>query len=286
MGSRYGGLKQMDPIGPNGEFLLDYSVAFASDAGFERTVFVIRRDIEADFREIVGKRWEARTDVAYAFQSVDDLCGFTQSSISNHQSAIRTKPWGTGHAVLAARGVLDGSFAVVNADDFYDEPPFAALSRFLDDSAAQPNSHAMAAYRLDKTLSEFGSVSRGVCNVGDGGMLLEMREKTALKRGADGLIRNGDEPEVFPPDTPVSMNLFAFKRSFVDALESEFPAFLAAHGSDPKKEFFMSAELDKLVQAGRAKLAVLRTNAEWAGITCREDREEVAAKLRGIKPVF
>ena len=286
MGSRYGGLKQMDPVGPNGEFILDYSVAFATAAGFGRVVFLIRHDIEKDFREIVGKRWEARTDVAYAFQSVDDV---PKDKILDYRLKMldsRTKPWGTGHAVYAARDVLDASFAVVNADDFYGEEPFGMLAKFLDDTRSQADFHAMAAYRLDKTLSDFGTVSRAVCRVGEDGMLLGLTETLKLKRDADGLIRNEGETDVYAPETPVSMNLFAFKSSFVDALEPAFAEFLEQNGDNPKSEFPMPTALDGFIQKGIAKVAVLRTNAEWAGVTSREDREQVAAKLSGLKPVF
>ena len=275
MGSRYGGLKQMDPVGPNGEFILDYSVAAALAAGFSRTVFVIRRDIETDFREIVGKNWENKTNVEYAFQEITDLPRCAAPAPNQ-----RTKPWGTGHAVLAARKILNGPFAVVNADDYYGDDPFVQLSAFIDSTSAEPDLHAMAAYSLDKTLSEHGTVSRGVCSVDADGYLASIIERTALKRGADGLIRDGDSPEIFAPDSPTSMNLFAFKRSFIDLLEEQFPSFFATNSSNPKAEFFMPTELGKFVQAGRARVAVLRTNAEWAGVTCREDREELAARLR------
>ena len=276
MGSRYGGLKQMDPVGPRGEFICDYSVAYALAAGIERVVFLIRKDIEVDFREIVGKRWEERAEVVYAFQSVDDVPG------SRGRSPSRTKPWGTGHAVLAARGALGvDPFVVVNADDYYGEEPFGILAGFLDETGEEKDYHAMAAYRLDKTLSEHGTVSRGVCRVGEDGMLLDIREILCLKRDGDGLIRDGGVGEVYPPETPVSMNLFAFKRSYVDALEVEFAKFYAEYHADPKKEFYMPVELGKFVREGSARVKVMRTTAEWAGVTSREDREGIMEMLKG-----
>jgi len=289
MGSRYGGLKQMDPVGPRGEFICDYSVAYALAAGIERVVFLIRKDIEVDFREIVGKRWEEKAEVVYAFQSVEDVpkitnyeLPITNSAISHQPSAIRIKPWGTGHAVLAARGALGvDPFVVVNADDYYGEEPFGILAGFLDETGEEKDYHAMAAYRLDKTLSEHGTVSRGVCRVGEDGMLLDIREILCLKRDGDGLIRDGGVGEVYPPETPVSMNLFAFKRSYVDALEVEFAKFYAEYHADPKKEFYMPVELGKFVREGSARVKVMRTTAEWAGVTSREDREGIMEMLKG-----
>ena len=286
MGSRYGGLKQMDPVGPGGEFICDYSVAYALAAGFDRVVFLIRRDIEGDFREIVGKRWEGKADVAYAFQAVDDVPKIQESGVRSQELRGRTKPWGTGHAVYAARDVLGGdAFVVVNADDFYGEEPFGMLAKFLDETEGEPNFYAMAAYRLDQTLSDFGTVSRGVCRVGEDGMLLDIREILRLKREADGFIRDEGVSEIYPPETPVSMNLFAFKRSYVDMLEVELIKFLEEFGDDPKKEFYMPVELGKFVREGRAQVRVMNTSAEWAGITSREDREIVMRKLKNLTSI-
>ena len=279
MGSRYGGLKQMAPVGPGGEFMLDYSVSAAINAGFNRVVFVIRRDIEADFRNIVGRKWEGKTEVEYVFQDLADLPGCSSADAAKSH---RTKPWGTGHAVLAARDILQGPFAVANADDFYGAEPFGQLSAFLDVTIGAPNLYAMVAYRLDNTLSAFGSVSRGVCQVEEIGSnlhLVNITEHAALKRGADGLIRDGDSPEVFAPDSPISMNLFAFKRSFIDRLEEEFPIFFKANISNQKAEFQMPTALGKFVRDGLASMMVLRTNAEWTGITSRDDHASAASRL-------
>ncbi len=275
MGSRYGGLKQMDPVGPSGEFILDYSVKDALTAGMERIVFVIRRDLEKDFREIVGKKWEAKADVQYAMQELSDLPdGF-------EVPADRKKPWGTAHAVLAARNVVDGPFAVVNADDFYGTEAFKLCGDYLEKTETQPNLYCMVAYRLDKTLSKFGSVSRGVCDVDSNGILHAITERLELKRGKDGIVRDGED--AFADDTLVSMNMFGFKRSFIDRLEAEFPAFLREGISSPKSEFQMPTVLGKFVLSGEAQVTVMQTESDWFGITSREDRAEVVAHLKNLK---
>ena len=269
MGSRYGGLKQMDPIGPHGEFIPDYSVGDALAAGFGRVVFVVRPDILGDFREIVGRRWEARTDVDYALQRLDDLpAPFTVPE-------GRSKPWGTAHAILAARDKLDGPFLAVNADDYYGAEAPRLVSGFFDETAADPNAWCMVAYRLDQTLSPNGTVSRGVCSVGPDGFLASVEERLTLARCPDGAIRDGDA--AFPDDTPVSMNYWGFKRSYVDLLQESFPRFLAEKGSLPKSEFQMPTEVARFLRAGQASVRVLRTSARWYGVTSRDDRPEVAA---------
>lgn len=271
MGSRYGGLKQMDPIGPSGEFILDYSVHDALRAGFERIVFVVRRDIQDDFRAIVGSRWEGRAEVRYAVQRLNDLpAGFAVPE-------GRTKPWGTGHAVLAAREILDGPFAVVNADDFYGRSAFAAAAAELDRTADDPNAHALVAYGLASTLSENGSVSRGVCRFDASGHLVSIDEKTALRRDADGVIRC--DGEAFADDTPVSMNLYAFKPSYLRALEEGFPKFLAARGGELKSEYYMAGLVSPLIASGAATFSVLRTDATWFGVTNAADRPAMVARF-------
>ena len=274
MGSRYGGLKQMDPLGPHGEFILDYSVKDALAAGFERIVFVIRRDLEKDFRDIVGKHWEDKADVHYAMQELADLPAGFEVPVD------RKKPWGTGHAVLAARQCVDGAFAVVNADDFYGAESFKLNADFLKRTASEPTAYGMVAYRLDKTLSKFGSVSRGVCSVDQNGMLLDIRERLTLQRGDDGKIRDGED--VFEDKTLVSMNMFGFKRSFIDLLEASFPDFLKDNIANPKSEFQMPTALGAFLRAGKATVTVMQTESDWFGITSREDRAEVVAHLRNL----
>ena len=278
MGSRYGGLKQMDPIGPHGEFLLDYSIRDALAAGFHEVVFVIRHDLEADFRRIVGDRWEARgIPVRYAFQELDDLPdGFVPPE-------GRTKPWGTGHALLAARKWLDKPFAVVNADDYYDAPAFRAIAAYLD-TPAGPDDYAMVAYPVAGTLSTGGSVSRGVCKTDADGYLTHIEERLKIERCPDGVIRDGDL--ALADDTPVSMNLFGFRPSYADALQEAFVAFLRARGTELKSEFYITLPLQSLIDAGRVHLKVLRADARWFGVTNRSDRPDVQAALAEVEPVW
>lgn len=276
MGSRYGGLKQMDPIGPRGEFILDYGVADALAAGFSRIVFVIRPDIEADFRDIVGRRWEGRAEVAYARQALDMLPpGFSVPE-------GRAKPWGTAHAVLCARDALPGPFAVVNADDYYGPESFRVAAFFLEGADHAPDTFCSVAYRMANTLSENGPVSRGVCSVAPDGTLAGLVERAALRRGADGIVRDEVTGESYDDDTPVSMNLFGFTPLFTGFLAEEFPRFLSAAGSDPKREFQMPTALSAMVSRGLASVKVLRSPSRWIGITSREDRAAAAAFFRSV----
>ncbi len=280
MGSRYGGLKQMDPIGPRGEFILDYSIRDALAAGFDDIVCVVRRDIADDFRSVVAARWAAKgVTLRLAFQDLADLpAPFTPPE-------GRTKPWGTGHAILAARALLDAPFAVVNADDYYGPEGFAALAEFFDrQNASAPASYAMVAYNVCDTLSEEGSVSRGVCKVSPDGNLLHIEERLQIQRGPDGIIRDGDL--VLAEDTPVSMNLFGFTPGYVRSLESEFRAFLAARGSELKSEFYIMYPLQGLLDSGKASLRVLRCAAHWFGVTNKADRPRVQAALAQVPPVW
>ena len=275
MGSRFGGLKQMEPVGPNGESILDYSVQEAISAGNNKIVFVIRKDLEKDFREIVGRKWENRIDIDYAMQEMDDLPeGF---SIPED----RRKPWGTAHAVFAARNVVNGPFMVVNADDFYGAEAFRLNSQFLSDTSNDANSYGMVAYRLDKTLSKYGTVSRGVCAVDDDGMLIDIEERLTLKRCDDGIIRDGDT--AFADETFVSMNMYAFKRSFMDHLAAGLPAFLKSAEKEPEKEYQITTELRHLLHDGLVTMKVMQTASSWFGITSPEDKDEVVARLKTLK---
>lgn len=274
MGSRFGGLKQMEPVGPNGEFILDYSVQDAISAGTDKIVFVIRKDLEKDFREIVGRKWENRIDIDYAMQEMDDLPeGFSVPE-------GRRKPWGTAHAVFAARNVVNGPFMVVNADDFYGAEAFRLNSQFLSDTGNDANSYGMVAYRLDKTLSKYGTVSRGVCAVDDDGMLIDIEERLTLKRCDDGIIRDGDT--AFADETFVSMNMYAFKRSFMDHLAAGLPAFLKSAEKEPEKEYQITTELRHLLHDGLVTMKVMQTASSWFGITSPEDKDEVVARLKTL----
>lgn len=264
MGSRYGGLKQLDPVGPAGETILDYAVFDALRAGFGRLVFVIRRDFEQLFREQIGARYHDRVPVDYAFQSLDDLPeGYSLPP-------EREKPWGTGHAVWAARNVVPGNFAVINADDFLGRDAFAQLAGFFDSPDAD---HAMVGYRLGNTLSEQGSVSRGVCQVDDGGRLTEVVEHTGIHRSdvGEGLKFSGEEI--------VSMNCWAFQPGFWTTLEHQWSAFLSTSLTVPKSEFYLPAAVSAEINAGKTTVAVRATTANWFGVTYREDKPIVQATL-------
>ena len=273
MGSRYGGLKQLDPVGPNGETLLDYSVHDAMRAGFDRVVFLIRRDIEQDFRAQIGARYAGKIDVGYAFQQLDDLpAGFTPPP-------GRTKPWGTAHAVWCARDTIGAPFVAINADDFYGAESFRLLGEFLSavDPAAQPATFAMAAYRLDKTLSEHGTVARGICEVGADHLLRGVEEVTDLARRADGTIAAGGR--TFAPDTPVSMNFWGFTPQVFPLLGEKLRSFLAANASSEKAEFYIPSAVAEMISAGEATVRVSPTASDWFGVTYRDDRPRVVESI-------
>ena len=275
MGSRYGGLKQVDPVGPSGETILDYSVFDAERAGFGKVVFVIRKDFEAEFKEKVGRKYEGLVPVSYCFQDIADLpAPFTVPE-------GRAKPWGTAHAIRAARSEVAEPFAAINADDFYGRDAFARLAQFLSAPAAGDKLHfAMVGYRLDLTLSDHGSVARGICDV-QGGMLASVREMTKLVRVPGGAENREDEanPVWLSGDTRVSMNLWGFTPDLFMALEARFPAWLEKNGSAPKSEWYIPFVVDELVREGKADVAVLPTDSRWFGVTYREDKPFVTDEI-------
>jgi NDP-sugar pyrophosphorylase family protein len=275
MGSRYGGLKQIDPVGPQGEILLDYSVADALQAGFGKVVFVIRRDMAEVFREAVGVRYEGNTDVVYAFQELEPL---PEGRVSPHG---RVKPWGTGHAVLATAGHVNGPFAVINADDYYGPSGFRDLIRFLADGG--PGKYAMVGYRLEGTLSEHGSVSRGICTTDSGGYLTGITERTSIHRTREGIVADGDPPVFLSGDEPTSMNFWGFQPDLYDGLDRLFREFLEERGEDPKSEFYLPAAVGSLVASGEASVKVMQSNDPWFGLTYPEDRLIVAEALIRIR---
>ncbi len=273
MGSRYGGLKQVDPMGPSGETVLDYSVYDAVRAGFDRVLFIIRRDFEAEFRAAVGSRFEGKVKVDYVFQALDAL------PEGHGLPAGRQKPWGTGHAVWCAREAVDGPFAVVNADDFYGAGSFARLATFLRAAAAarkSPPEFAMVGFRLANTLSEHGAVSRGVCAVGADGVLAGIEEHTGILAAEVGAGRKYD------PDTIVSMNCWGFTADFLPRLDSRWRAFLAEHGTSEKTEFYLPFAVNDLLAAGEAGVHVLPTDDQWFGVTYREDKPRVQAAIAAL----
>jgi hypothetical protein len=278
MGSRYGGLKQIDPVGPGGETLLDYSVFDARRAGFDRVVFVIRRDIESAFREAVGRRYEGEIDVAYAFQALHDLPpGFALPP-------QRQKPWGTAHAVLAAESVVASPFAAANADDFYGARSFAGLSAFLDEAAAADGLYAVVGFRMGLTLSDHGAVARAVCEASPDGFLRHVVEVLGLEKDGRG-ARAPDGAGGFrhySADVPVSLNLWGLSPSVFPRLRERFRDFLSAHGADPRSEFYLPDALGQLIARQEARVRLLSTPEPWFGMTHRADVPLVSQRLRAL----
>ena len=276
MGSRYGGLKQVDPVGPSGEAILDYSVFDAVRGGFGKVVFIIRKDFEVEFKEKVGKKYEGLVPVEYCFQDISDL------PAPYKVPEGRTKPWGTAHATRAARNVVSEPFAVINADDFYGRDAFAKLGAFL--ASAKPMEFAMVGYKLELTLSENGSVARGICSVGPDGSLQGVTEMTKLVRAGE-TAENREDPESpvkVPLDARVSMNLWGFTPELFTELEARFPGWLAENGAKEKSEWYIPFVVDELVREGKATCKVLPTESSWFGVTYREDKPFVMGEIKKL----
>ena len=262
----------MDGVGPNGETLLDYSVYDAALSGYDRVVFVIRRDFVEEFMDRVGRRYEERLDVSYAFQDLNDLPeGFSVPE-------GRTKPWGTGHAILAARDVVDSPFVAINADDFYGRDAFAAVGGFLKAHEENRTRFCMGGYRLDATLSEHGSVSRGVCQADANGLLRTVREHTQIQRTAQD-ITDLAEGVGFSGAERVSMNCWGFTPAVFPLLEAGFKYFLNAPGGEEKSEFYIPNAVADIILSGKATVQLVPVESRWFGVTYREDRPLVAAAL-------
>jgi hypothetical protein len=272
MSTRYGRLKQLEPVGPSGETLLDYGIFDARRAGFDRVVLVIRREIEEPIRAHLAHRWPG-VPAALTFQDLERGDG-------GAVPVGRTKPWGTAHAILAASGAVDGAFAVSNADDFYGRAGYAALAAHLGGTSGE---QALVGYRLEETLSAHGGVSRGICEADRTGLLRRITEVHDL-RPAGALVRgrapDGGERD-YPADAVTSMNLWGFTPAIFPALRDGFAAFLAAHGTDPKAEYPISTAVGDLVTEGRIRLRVLPVGAGWMGVTFPADHATVADGLRG-----
>ncbi len=275
IGSRYGGLKQMESVGPQGEVVLDYSVYDALRAGFGKVVFIIRREIEAPFREAVGGNYERRAEVRYAFQELDRLpSGY---SVPGN----RTKPWGTGHATLLAEEFIQEPFAVVNADDFYGANAYRLMSDHLQSSGED---YAMVGYVLRDTLSEHGQVARGICECDSQGKLVRVVERTQiLKRGAAaGFLDESGQEQRLSGNEVVSMNFWGFTPSLFVSLREQFEGFLRQNLADPKAEFYLPTAVDRLVARGLAKVRVLLNRGRWYGITYREDKPQLTRGIREL----
>lgn len=268
MGSRFGGLKQMEPVGPRGEVILDFSAYDAIKAGFTKIVFVIKHEIEADFKAIVGNHIAEKIKVEYAFQEVNDLPeGFTCP-------ADRTKPWGTAQAILSCKGIVNEPFAVVNADDYYGKTAFKKVADFLREDG---NDYAMVGFRLENTLTENGYVSRGVCEIEDG-ILTSVTERTKIldcKFTED----DGATWEQLSPDSVVSMNLWGFKPDLFGYIEEGFKAFLTEKINVPKSEYYLPTVVSQLIDNGEKQVKVLVAEDKWYGVTYKEDKPNVVAAL-------
>jgi hypothetical protein len=279
IGSRYGGLKQMEPVGPGGEAVLDYSVFDAKRAGFGKFIFVIRHAIDQDFREVFGRRFAGQVAVEYAYQELDMV------PQGHYASPERKKPWGTGHAVLCAASCLDRPFAVINADDFYGAESFRVLAQFLTQSKpSTPEEYAMVGFQLDRTLSEHGTVARGLCKTDSAGLLASVEELTAIERQAAG-ARNKEADGSYRPLTGkeiVSMNCWGFSPGALVGLRRLFGSFLDRNQAELKAEFYLPTAVNTLIQEGQARVKVLPTSSHWFGVTYREDRAVVVDSIRSL----
>jgi len=277
MGSRYGGLKQIDGLGPNGETIMDYSVFDALRAGFGKIVFVIREDFAEDFKRVVLAKYEGKVPCEICFQSIDRVPeGYTYTP-------ERKKPWGTNHAVLMGKDIIKEPFAVINADDFYGKESFAVLADFLNSVADKQNEYCMVGYRVANTLSENGSVSRGVCETDAEGHLTNVVERTSIERKQDGIFFTVDGQDYpLADNTPVSMNMWGFTPEYFGYVEAAFKTFLQEHGQELKSEFYIPTLVNDLIVAGKATCKVLDTTAKWFGVTYSEDRQMVVDKIAAL----
>ncbi|MBQ7650051.1 MAG: NTP transferase domain-containing protein [Victivallales bacterium] len=277
LGSRYGGIKQMDPIGANGEFVLDYSMFDALRAGFDKVVLVIRDELEEPLKEHF-RALEGKVEIAYVKQRLTDLpTGFSCPE-------GRVKPWGTGHAIWSARNAVDSPFAAINADDFYGSGTFKVLADFLLGKECSPDTYAMVAFKLSNTLSENGTVSRGICTDDGHGFLAGVVERTKIEGYGDG-ARFMDDDGKWQPLTgsePASMNFWGFSPSLFGRLEGLFVEFLKERGGELKSEFYIPSVVDTLIKRGVARARMLQTNERWFGMTYAEDRAQVVAKVKEL----
>ncbi len=280
MGSRYGGLKQIDPIGPNGEIILELSVFDAKRAGFDEVIFIIKEAIEKDFKEAIGNKIAEHFPVKYVFQDMTKIpegCTIPEG---------REKPWGTGHALLCCEGVIDSPFCVINADDYYGQEAFVKIHDFLVNNTNEDN-YAMVGYLLKNTVSDNGSVARGVCNVADG-KLTDVNELTNITVNADGTISNtedgGTTVETLEPTRLVSLNFWGFNPNFIDYMKADFVDFFKNEvpGNPLKSEFFIPKEVGKMVRENKVEVDVLSSEDNWYGVTYQEDKPKVKAGIKKL----
>ncbi len=279
IGSRYGGLKQVDSLGPKGEAILEFSLSDARQAGFGKAVIVLRRAIEAEFRQRLSARIESHMPIEYAFQEMDTALEWLT------EIPHREKPWGTGHAILVARSCVREPFATINADDFYGADAFRVMARFLQQECA-PDLYGMVAYRLGNTLSENGAVSRGICTVGPDGFLTDVVERTRIERYPEGIGFTDDEGRLhlLAADTPVSMNFWGFHPSLFASLEQQFRAFVQQNAHNPRAEFYIPSAVSQLLHQERIRVKVETCESLWYGVTYPEDKATVQTALAQLYP--
>ena len=270
MGSRYGGLKQLDAVGPNGETIIDYSVYDAIKAGYSKVVFIIRKDFEDEFKSKVGDKYKSKIQVEYAFQALDDLPGnFTPPE-------GREKPWGTGQAILTAKDLISEPFTVINGDDFYGAESFKVAANYYNNGAED---FSMVAFRMDKTLSEFGGVTRGVCTITDS-KLSDVVETEGLQKVDDKIVSQSERN--FDGSEPVSMNMWGFTPCLFEYLNSMFIEFLGESGNEMKSEFLIPSVVNDLIQSGKEHVSVVQSSATWFGVTYKDDKPYVIQEIQKL----
>ena len=281
LGSRFGaGIKQLEPVGPGGEIIMDYSIYDALEAGFDKVVFVIRRDLEKDFREVIGRRIEKITEVAYAYQEVEDI-----PSEFREKFPDRTKPWGTGQAVLCCRNVVDSPFLVINADDYYGKEAYREAYSYLTSMSKTGKIQiCMVGFVLKNTLSENGGVTRGICRVDDSGMLTQIVETHNIeKSGENAVVREGEKVTYLDIDSPVSMNMWGLPADFFNILEEGFRRFLKdTPRDDLKAEYLLPTLIGQLLHEQKISVKVLKSREQWFGVTYKEDKDAVVSALERL----
>lgn len=281
IGSRFGGgIKQLEPVGPNGEIIMDYSIYDAMEAGFDKVVFVIRKDLEKDFKEVIGNRIEKKVSVNYAYQEIGNIPKRFSGKFPD-----RTKPWGTGQAILCCKDVVNEPFLVINADDYYGKEAYQEAYRYLTDQKEREGLHAcMVGFVLKNTLSENGGVTRGICRVDNNRMLADIEETHNIVKTSDGAeVRGEDSARKIDVESEVSMNMWGLTPDFLDVLETGFDAFLdELEENEQKKEYLLPTIIGGLLKEGRIQVEVLQSTDRWFGVTYKEDKEDVTREIRKL----
>lgn len=281
IGSRFGGgIKQLEPVGPNGEIIMDYSIYDAMEAGFDKVVFVIRKDLEKDFKEVIGNRIEKKISVNYAYQEIGNIPERFSGKFPD-----RTKPWGTGQAILCCKDVVNEPFLVINADDYYGKEAYQEAYRYLTDQKEREGLHAcMVGFVLKNTLSENGGVTRGICRVDNNRMLADIEETHNIVKTSDGAeVRGEDSARKIDVESEVSMNMWGLTPDFLDVLETGFDAFLdELEENEQKKEYLLPTIIGGLLKEGRIQVKVLQSTDRWFGVTYKEDKEDVTREIRKL----